>query len=255
MELVGMLRVLARRRLLVTPGLALATFAALTVLFHVSLAPPSLTARATSSGVATTQLLLAAPHGGSYDLDSRIGDTIPARATLVADLAASDVAKARIAGLAGVDAGALAVFGPASGAPAVPVPIAAEATTAAGLAPEATVIRLDANPTQPIITLHVTAPDMATAARLAAATRVSLVEAIRARSGRRPVVSLLRLGLGTQKMVSSAPKKPVALIALVLVLVLWCSGVIVLDGALRRMRVARAARTAARGRPLPSPFV
>jgi hypothetical protein len=243
MELVGMLRVLARHRWLLALGAVLALAAAVPTLYRVTPGlPPQIAQRGGSSVVATAQALLGAADGGSYELDSRIATTIPARASLVADLAATDVARTRIARLAGIDPGQLAIFGPATGAAAVPVPLAAEATEAGGLAPEAAVVRLQASPTQPIITIRAYAAQPAMAARLADATRAGLEDIVRARSGRAPVVQIERLGVVTQRTVVTAPKKPVAVIAFIAVLVLWCSGVILVDRLGRRPRTSRSVR-------------
>lgn len=238
-----MLRVLARHRWLLALGTFFALAAALLTLYRVTPGlPPTLAERGGSSGVATAQALLAAADGGSYELDSRIATTIPARASLVADLAATEAARTRIARLAGIDPAQLAIFGPAAGAPAVAVPLAVEATDAGGLAPEAAVVRLQAGPTQPIITIRAYAAQAATAARLADATRAGLETIVRARSGRAPVVQVERLGLVTQRTIVTAPKKPVAVIAFVAALVLWCSGVILVDRLGRRRRTSRSVR-------------
>jgi hypothetical protein len=124
----------------------------------------------------------------------------------------------------------------------VPVPLAAEATDASGLAPEAAVVRLEAGPTQPIITIRAYAATAAMAAQLAGATRAGLENVVRARSRRAPVVQVERLGLVTQRTVVTAPEKPVAAIAFLAVLVLWCSGVILVDRLGRRSRTSRSVR-------------
>ena len=81
MELVGMLRILARHRWLLGVGAVLALTAAVLTLYRVTPGlPPTIAERGSSSSVATAQALLAAADGGSYQLDSRIATTIPARA-------------------------------------------------------------------------------------------------------------------------------------------------------------------------------
>ncbi len=238
-----MLRILARHRWLLGLGALLALATAVLTLYRVTPGlPPTIAERGGRSSVATAQALLAAADGGSYQLDSRIATTIPARASLVADLAATDVVRARIARRAGMDPAQLAIFGPAAGAPAVPVPLAVEATDASGLAPEAAVVRLEAGPTQPIITIRAYAAQASTAVGLAGATRAELENVVRARAGGAPVVQVERLGLVTQRTVLSEPKKAVAFVAFVAVFVLWCSGVILVDGLGRRARTSRSVR-------------
>jgi capsular polysaccharide biosynthesis protein len=241
MEIVSIIRILRRHWLLVLPGVALAVLVALSVLYRVSLLPPGLAARDQSSGVATARVLLAANDQPAFDLDSRIASTVTDRASLVADLAATDAATAQAARRAGVDPAQLVILGPAAGAPAVPVPIAAEATSAAAGAGGAYRVNVSSQPTVPIIEIHASAPDAATAARLAVAVRTGLEEIVHQRTGPNPAVTMERLGPVVARDVVSSPKKAMAVIALTMVLVLWLVGLVVLVEVVRRLRAARAA--------------
>lgn len=240
MEIVSIIRILRRHWLLLLPGGALAVLVALSVLYRVSLAPLSLGARTQSSGVASTRMLLSANERTPFDLDSRIAATLTDRASLVADLAATATATSHIAARAGVDPGQLAIFGPAAGAPAVPVPIAAEATTAAAGSGGSYRVNVSSDPTVPIIEIHASAPDAATATRLAVAARSEVKDIVDQRAGLVPAVTLERLGPVVQRAVVKSPKKPIALIGAMMVLVLWLAGVVVLVGIVDRLRASRA---------------
>lgn len=234
MELVAFLRGIARHPLLVAVGMALAVLVAVSAIYRVSLLPPSLADRTTTGGTATARTLLSTVDGLPYEEQLRLQSTVPNRGTLVADLAATEASQRRIARLAGIPRSELAVFGPAAGPPAVPVPVAKEAAEVGNVAPVPSSVRLTGSTSLPIITVRATAPDTATASRLAEATRTTLVEIARARSGERQVLRLQPLGPVSARPIVNAPKKAMALIAFVLVAATWCGGVALFDGLRRR---------------------
>lgn len=234
MELVAFLRGIARHPVLVAAGLALALLIAISTVYRVSLLPPSLADRTTTSATATARVLLSTVDGLPYEEQIRLQTTVPNRGTLVADLAATEIMQRRIARLARVPRDQLAVFGPAAGPPALPVPIATEAAEVGNVAPVASTVRLTASTSLPIITVRVSAPDAATATRLADATRTGLGDIVRARSGDHDVLRVQPLGPVSARAVVDAPKKAMALVAFVLVAAVWCGGVALLDGLRRR---------------------
>jgi hypothetical protein len=240
MEAVAMMRALVRHPLLVGLGLALAVVAGLSTLYQLSLSPPFLTSRAHTAQVATTRVIISTATGASYNLDTKISTTIPARATLVADLASGSVATAAIARRSGLRPDELAVFGPATGPPAIPVPIAVEATDAAAAAPEPAVLRLEADGALPIVTITVTTADAALSTRIARATRAALAGIVKARSnGGKAAITVQGLGGVTIRPHLDAPKKSMALIGTLGILVCWCAGIVVYDGLRRRPRGPR----------------
>jgi hypothetical protein len=240
MEIVSIIRILRRRWLLLLPGVALAVLVALSVLYRVSLLPPGLAAREQSSGLASVRMLLSANERPAFDLESRIAATLTARASLVADLAATNTASAHIAARARIDPAQLVILGPAAGAPAVPVPIATDATEAAAGAGGAYRVNVSSDPTVPIVAIHASAPDAATATRLAIATRSELRDIVGQRAGSVPAVTLDGLGPVVERTVVSSPKKPIAVIAAMMVLVFWLAGVVLIVGLVRRLRASRA---------------
>jgi hypothetical protein len=240
MEIVGIIRIIRRHWLLMLPGVVLALLAALSILYRLSLLPPAIAARDHSSGVATARVLLGANEQPAFDLDSRIASTVTNRASLVADLAASDAATVRAARRAGVDRAQLVILGPAAVGPPLPVPIATEATTAAASGGTYRVT-VSSDPTVPIIEVHAAAPDAATATRLAVAVRSELEDIVHERTGARPVVTIERLGPVAARTMLSAPRKAVALVAFMLVLAFWVFGTVVLVGFVRRARTPQGA--------------
>lgn len=248
MEIVGIIRILRRHWLLMLPGVVLALLAALSVLYRLSLLPPGMATRDQSSGVATARVLLAASEQPTFDLDSRVASTVTDRASLVADLAASDAATAQAARRAGVDRAQLVILGPAAGGAPIPVPIATKAAAAASSGGTYRVT-VSSDPSVPIIEVHAAAPDAATATRLAVAVRGELEDIVHERTGARPVVTIERLGPVTARTMLSAPRKVVALVAFTMVLTLWVFSAVVLVGFVRR---GRAPQGAAPGRRHPA---
>ena len=241
MEIVSIIRILRRHWWFVVPGFGLAVLVALAAHYRISVAPPGLASRDHASGVATVRVLLAANDQQPFDLDSRIASTLTQRASLVADLAATDAARTQIARDAGIDPAGLGVVGPAAGPPAVPVPIAVQATAAGATAPGAYLLNVTADPSVPIIEVRASAPDVGSATRLALAARTGLEEIVRQHTGSRPAVAMQRLGPVVARPVFSGPKKAIAVIAAFMVILLWMVGVVVGVGIVRRMQASRAA--------------
>jgi hypothetical protein len=167
MELVDLLRILARHRIALGCGLLVAVLAAVVVQYQVSLSPFSLTERVTKSSTAQTRLLVDAPDKPStLDLDAGVADTLGLRAGLLADLLATDGVRDDIARQSGLQPSDLAVLAPASSPPSLPVPLAVAASDAASVTREPYVLSAAADVSIPIVSLSVAAPDTASAKRI-----------------------------------------------------------------------------------------
>jgi hypothetical protein len=241
MEIVSILRALRRHWLLLVPGFALSVFVGLSVLYDVSLKPPSMASRQTTGGVATGRELLTALDAPVFKLDPRanISSSLLSRAIMLSDLAATDGLRRDIARRSGIDVGELAILGPASGKPEIEVPIAVESTAAAALQHEPYFVKVTTGAQLPVISVQASAPDEAAAGRLVDAVRDAMRDAIADRTHGKAVVGMESLGPTTHRTIVNAPKKPVAVIAVVVLFSLWCAGVVLLSGLWRRLRTNR----------------
>src|ERR1700737_363865 len=133
MELIGFLRILAAHRRAVGAGLASAVLAAVSMVYQVSLVPPNLSSpKRQVVGFAWTSMLLATPSQPAFDLTaSKISETLPARATLLAAALTTDARRHAVASAARVGPEQIAIVDPAISAPVLAVPLAVSASAAA----------------------------------------------------------------------------------------------------------------------------
>lgn len=245
MELIDVLRVLARHRLALVVGLLVAIAAGLAVQYRVSLSPLALSERVSTTTTAQTRLLLDAPDKPSaVDLDPGVADTLGLRAGLLADLLATDAVREEIARDSGVPPSELAVLPPASASPSLPVPLAVAAVEAAQVTTEPYTLAVAADASIPIVSLRVVAPDAASAKRIAAATSTAYERLVATRLGKPSRLSVERLGrIRTETTVDRLPRA-VGLAAVIAVFTMWAVGLVLLTGLRRAWRGA--------SRPLPA---
>lgn len=242
MELVNILGVLLRHRLLVGAGACLGALIGLFALYSVSLSPPGLVSRQQTLGVAATRVLVDAPHSVSVNAESEQADTLAIRAILLADLMSADRARAAIARAAGVPVRDLVVSGPAVGPPPAVTPLAGRAAVAAVTTSQPFALRLSTDGRLPIIWIDASAPDAARAQLLADAAAATLAEVASDRALPFPSgVVTEQLEPARSAPIVSGPRKSFALVAAVVVFTLWCSA-LVLASSLRRRGEAHVAR-------------
>jgi hypothetical protein len=167
------------------------------------------------------------------------------QAGLLADLMASRRVEADVARRAGVVPAALLVVGPSMLRPVMASPLAVSAAQAAAITPEPHVLKVDAIASTPLLRLTATAPTAAAARRLAEAGVAAITAAVTGLGtpgARRLVVR--RLGPTRLAEIRSDSKLPMAATAAMVLFAMWCGGLIVLSGVIRRWRRA-ATRTAA----------
>jgi hypothetical protein len=250
-EIIAILRVLRRHRILTALGIVPAVLAGLAVLFHVALLPPKLERRATTVGSASARVLLGAQEQPTPHLEASMNDSLGTRALILADLMATDEARARIAGGAGLAEGeAVAVYGPSTAAPPVAIPLATKATEAAGLSPEPYRLTVSTDGRVPIITLRATGADAAGAAKIVEAAAGALEQLLPSGTARRPGLLLQRLGPAVGTAHTEQPKAPVAVFGALVVFVLWCAAVVLVSGVARYRRGRRVPRGVTR-HPIP----
>jgi hypothetical protein len=236
MEIVAILRTLRRHRPLVGVGAVAGVLVALLLTFQVSLMPPKLGSRTQTSGAATAQVIIAARTQPAFDLKSQLTDTLGTRAAQLADLLATDTVRARIARIAGLAPGQVAVNTPAMGPPELPIALAVSATEAAALAPEPYLVTVTTGGQIPIITLKAGGPDAVRAARVADAAATSIGDLIAGKSAGRPDIIVERLGPAVTRTVVTSPSKAVGLVAAIGIFTLWCATIVVVSGLGRRRR-------------------
>jgi hypothetical protein len=245
-EIIGILRLLERHRLAVLLGLPLAALIGLTMVYQVSLFPPGLASRQTTSVAAAQRVLIAAPDQPTFGLDAithgTLG-TLPSRAILIADMLSADAVSDEIARAVGIDPKQLTVLGPAMGKPPLEIALAEAATEAAAAPTGPYLLMASADGHIPIISLTASAPDNATALRLTAAATTSIRRIIKARSGTTAPLSAEPLGVPFSKAIVDGPHKSMGLGAALVFFIFWCSAITLISGlaARRRTRLPDAA--------------
>lgn len=230
MEIVGILRLLLRRPILIAIG----AVAAIAVGILAAGGETKVTGTASARLVldtAKSQLIYQAPSGA---------ETLPWRAVLLADLSASKALTDRIASEVGIRRNELAVVHPELAAPVTPAALPTRAAEVAGVISEKYILTVRFNEPLPIISLEAEAPHRDAAVRLVEAA----VGALKDTGTPAPTAT------GTQGLVveSVGPVRSKAIVrgpqrllgpALAIVLFgVWCAGVALIP---RRLSVWRAA--------------
>jgi hypothetical protein len=249
MEIVSILRVLRRHRILVALGVALTAFLVLTMSYRVSFLRPSLASKQQTSGLASARVILAARTQPAFDLESQITDTLGTRAALLSDLLSSDNVRARIARGAGLQPSQLAVLTPVWGPPAIDVALPVSATEAAGLTYEPYVLSVTSEGKIPIISLTTTGPDALRAAKVANAGVAAVTELIASKSFGRPDIVVEPLGPARARTLVTGPKKAIAIGAALVVFAVWCTAIVFLSWFTARRRRQRRMKPAPQHSP------
>jgi hypothetical protein len=233
MELVTVLRLLWRRRVLVGLGVV----AAICVGFMVGNGTPRLV------GVASTRVVVDTPRSQAVEPSPRGASTLAQRTALLADLASTDSVRRRIASGARVPADQLLVVDDRLTTPAVLTALPEAAARAAAADHRRYELTLHADETLPIITIDARTPDRRSAVRLAAvaANTLKVVAAPGDAPATRGSVVNVFSPISAREVVQG-PRRLFALIAFVVTLVLWCTCIAVAPG------IARAGRRAVEGR-------
>jgi hypothetical protein len=235
MESIGILRALLRRPLLLVLGALLALAVGVLASYRVSLLPPGLQSRMASAGFARQRLLVDTPTSLIADARAKGAPAIVIRTTILADQMEGDGVRAALAEKMGVPPGAIGVISSTTATPETESPLAKQALEATRPS-EPYVVSLGLEAGQPILTVLATAPDADAAAALARATTTSLTAAARRASPARGAVRVERIGAAEvgSKQVGGGKKK--AAIGVLLILAIWCSAIVLADGARRRRR-------------------
>ena len=222
MELVALLRILWRRRLLVLAG------AAVVILLGAHL----LGGKSSSSGLASLRLVIDTSQSQLAHVGKVTSNELELapRASMLADMVTTEGATARIAGAAGVPADELSITNPALTNPTVGTPLPVAIGSNLPVMPY-TVSVGSVVDELPIIEVDATAPDAKTAARLVSSTAKELQAAADpdpAGSDVADHMAVRAVSVPKMKTVVLRTRHLMALMAVVVVFVLWCCLVVVL---------------------------
>jgi hypothetical protein len=229
-EVVFVLRLLWRRRLLVVLGLVVA----------VGLALKSGAGPATSGGTAEVRVVVDSPQSQLVTGDPRGADSLYWRATMLALLLGRDDHRRKLASATGVARDQVAVTDVVLTAPPVPASLPMSAATSANLASEPYTLTVSVDNELPIISLDASAPDRAGAVRLVqAAVRALQSGASPAYTPRLEGLSVQPVGAVVGRTIGGGPGHRKLAISVVALLLLWCTA-LVTGPLVRGMRRTRA---------------
>jgi capsular polysaccharide biosynthesis protein len=236
MELVAMLRVLWRQRMLVVVAALIAVAVGLAVAYRVGF-PPKLESRQYTVGVASLTALVDTPSSQVVDLGGKTGadiGTLSARAQLLASLMTSSPIKDEIASRAGVAPEELIAVSPTA-APGVSASEAASGPPVNTANPKANILTAKIPNLEsgdiPIISVTTQAPDEDRAARLANESIAVLEAHLKTVAGMDKVpdarrVVVRHLGQARSATVSRGPAKIMAVVAVVFVFGFGCLAIL-----------------------------
>jgi hypothetical protein len=241
MGAVAVLRQLWRYRLFVAVGTALALLAGTLISYKVTIGfPPTFESRQYKVGIASAEVLVDSPSSQVADLGGGkvVTDVtaLTSRARLLANLMAASPLKDQIARTAGVDSRTFIATAPSIEPSQKPTTLTATPTS-----PRTNVLTVYFNETLPIITADAQAPTEAVAARISSAAVTELdkylasVAALDKVPGARQLV-VDPLGQARFGTVQRGPPKLMAVVAFVLILALWCGGIVLVAKLVRAWR-------------------
>jgi len=240
MELLVILRMLGRQRILVAAGAAVAIFVGLHIAGRVSLWPPSVISSQRVSGTATVRVLIDRPNSLLDDSAPEEDDPVATRAILMANLMTSAPVKRAIGTDARLPTDQVTVIGPATAGPAAISPLAERASTAEATSRNPNVIRVNVDGQLPIVTISANAPGPGRAAKLVTAAMHSLYSLAAAQNGADGRIIATPLGTPQVREVTSSARPTLAVAAAIAVFGVWCMFVAVGVGIGRALRRASA---------------
>lgn len=236
MEFAAILRSLWRHRLLSALGIVVA----------VAVAVLAVRGETTVTGLASMRVVVETPRSQLVDAAPPGSAAIQARSQLLGDLLATTPVMRQIAKAAGIPASELSVVDPTLNRPVVatPLPTAAAQAAAGQVQPNVVTVNVP-DDTLPIVELDATAPTTRMAVRLVRAAAVALKK-VAVPAGSTPATSLAVRAVTAPhtKNLVKAPRHMLAAVAALLTFILWCAGIVLVQGGRRRRRRGRRRRTA-----------
>jgi hypothetical protein len=238
MEIVDILRVLWRRRLLVLIGTPAAMLLVLVGTHRLTLSPPGLAPAPSPTGLASAAILLDTPSSQIVDLHAPGATALEVRSDLLSSLLASAGARSALARHAGLRSDQIDLS-PFVIAPALSSPLARRVAELDAAANRAYVVRVNVDPVQPLVAITATAPDAATARRLAQATVDTLAQ-LAAPNGTAGTTGYVVKPLGAPRAITVFPGKGRAKTAALgfMTALFWLVGIVFATGLARAWRRA-----------------
>lgn len=247
MELMSVLRVLARRRVLVLLGIVAAAVGGFAATGAISFGPFGSPKR--HSSVAHAQMQIDTPKSQIVDLEANTS-AIGTQTVMLADRLPKADVLAAIARTAGIAPSRLAVLPTDAAQPAWVSPLATRAAEMASTTERAYVLKVTATGDFPVITVEAAGPRRATVARLARAP-TTVLQRMTADGAANPQRRLSVRALGPVEfdddVVSGGRHALVGALVFVVLAVMWCFAIVMATG------VARWWRTAPGDAPQPYP--
>jgi hypothetical protein len=238
MELVAILRILWDRRIVVALGVVVAVAAGMLA------GRQSQGDAGGASGVGYLRMVLDTSDSQLVEAAPKGAESLPTRATLLADTLATDTGTSIVARAAGVPREHLVVLGPAATrTPVVDSPLVARVGEAAAVPAAPYVVDVIADGQTPIVLIGAQAPDRARAARLARAAAAGLRSLLLRKDGTRSRGFVLDTVTPlVTKAVVSRPRTRLAMTAAAAATFgCWCVCVVLGAGIAGRMRRRRTA--------------
>lgn len=229
MELVSILRPLWERRRLVALGVLVAIAAGLLASKQAS--------PATVSWDASGRVLVDTPDSQLVRPAPKAGETVAMRASLLADLAASDKVTAIIAREAGIPVDQLAVIGPAAeDLTPVPTPLVTQAAAVAQPVGAPYVVRVSSDIELPIIMVQANAPDPRHASLLVDAVARGLQSLLAPQDGSDGFTVELLAKPEPEPLAGASRQLMYAAAGTLMTFGLWCTAIIFAAGLAGRRR-------------------
>lgn len=245
MGTVKLVQALRRCRLALAAGAALALLIAVAGVYHVSLFPPGLESKETTTGFAEQRVLIDTPA-------SLLGDSAPKgstgaafRAAYLGDLVAAPASHAAIARRMGLEPDEIGMVGAGAAPPGTMSPDAQKAVEASPPL-QKYVLTYGEAPGLPLLNVVAAAPTEVEASHLATAGTDAVAQAA-AKSGATASSSRVRtIGALSSGVKAAGSRKATALAMAVVFFIVWVFAVLLVD----RRRRSRRRRALGAGRPL-----
>jgi hypothetical protein len=238
MGTVRLAQALRRRRLALLLGAVLAVLIAIAGVYQISLSPPGLASKETTTGSATQRVLIDTPS-------SLLGDSYPRgstgaafRAAYLGNLVGAQPTLEAIANRMGIAPSEVAIVLSGAAPPGTMSPAAIKATEASPPR-QKYILTYGETPGLPLLNVYAAAPTEAAARELARAGSAALVQVVgeggEATSGAR----VRAVGSLTSNVKASGPRKSQALVMAFVFFIFWLFAVLAVDRMLRTRRRRR----------------
>jgi hypothetical protein len=235
LEFVLILRALWAHRLAVMVGAVLSMALAVFTAFGLTLGPVRAPGGQEVFGTAVMKVLLDTPDSQLVTANPKAADSLGVRAALLGDRLALDSSRAAIARKAGLRPDAVDVLGPSAWAlPPVETPLSRRAAPLSILSDAQYIVGVHADSVLPFVTLETRAPTAGGAAKLAEAAAAELTTLVTADPHAYTADNMSEPA--TETIVVAQWRKVYSAGLAAVIFVLWCFGVVIVSGLVRRAR-------------------